>query len=62
MVKLYLKYSILFIALIISMVYFFFIDTGYKQENLLPFFILVSIISIGLYLLFKSEKRQRTKS
>lgn len=59
MKKIYLKYSTLFISLITVMVYFFFVDTEYKPENLLPFFVITIVVSIGLYFLFQVEKNKK---
>ena len=59
MKNIYLKYTMLFLGLVFIMSYLFFIDTGYKQENLIPFFIITTIISIGFYFLFKIDKKRK---
>lgn len=49
------------VILVILMVYFFFIQTSYKKENILPFIVFLTIGFIGLLLLFLHDRKQMNK-
>ncbi len=58
MKQIFTKYLALYFVLIIALSYYFFIDTAYQKENLFPFFLLLFILSIGLFLTFRFDKKR----
>ncbi len=56
--KFFIKYLALYFLIIIALIYYFFIDTAYRKENLVPFFLLLFILSTGLYLTFHFDKKR----
>lgn len=59
--KLYLKYFLLNSAYTIILIYFFFINTHYEKENLLPFSLFLLIFLIRSYFLFKYDTKMKFK-
>ncbi len=56
MKKLYLNFLLRLFLFVASMVYFFFINSD--ENRVLPFALLLSVGLIGLYLLFKIDRKR----